>query len=429
MAEEDFASQLREIGGSFRAALDNVRHRPIEAWTERSLYLLSMEARTLERFLDAHGAQANRTFYPLRKSLAMVLWLSQALSCFVHLEGRLGVYPTADPSWTHEELPKRLRGAVQGLGMILGKSMEVLVEKWVKAGCEWEDGAETQTFVVPPATHILAANRVHRSDHDADAEAESPALRLAGRFLHFSASWHRKVREGLSDPAAQVEFAKNYCRERTTRSFQARAHNWQSDYDSLIRNGSAEAEDERLLCLRGSMSQALHLLEASTALAHLYERHRPPAAPRPGEEESFSISNFLRSNAFLGHWIRDCVVLAFRCLEIAVPLAEGVVKDYGKTGSVALSMPEGVQWHARPLSLVVGIVLHYGVPVTMRIEDQDAPANSLIQMLLVAGAHPEAKTTTFVGDTRALEDLKLLFQARLGEDGIDKLPQELAYLT
>lgn len=429
MTEEEFAAKVSESGASFQAALEQVLGRPIEEWTERSLYLLSLEARTMERLLDAHGAQANRAFHPLRKAMAMVLWLSQAISCLIHLQGRLRVYPTATPDWRDDALPAQLSDAVEGLGGLLVRTMEVLKTKWVSSGCEWGEVVENHLFMAPPATRILAADRAHRDDREAQADPGSPVPRLAGRFLRFAESWHRKARGGLGDPAAQLAFAKNFCRERTTRSFQARAHNWQSDYDSLIRGGAEEEEDRRLLCLRGSMSQTLHLLEASTALAHLFERHRPGADPAPGEEESFSICNFLRENTFLKHWIEDGVLLAYRCLEVAVPLAEDIVKDYCEIGSVTLNLPDEVQWHARPLSLVVGISLHHGVPVTMVVEGKEAPANSLIQMLLLVGAHPDARSVNFQGDVDALKDLELLFLAKLGEEGVEMLPPELGYLT
>ncbi|MGB0951923.1 MAG: hypothetical protein ACPG31_01740 [Planctomycetota bacterium] len=429
MGEEEFAVQLAETGSSFRAAVEKLRQRPITEWTERSLYLLSLEARTLERFLDAHGAQGNNTFYPVRKSLAMCLWLSQALSCLVHLQGRLRVYPTANQEWTETTLPGQLHETVNGLGQLLEQSLKTLVTQWVKSGSEWNEVHDTHLFMVPPATRILAADRRHQEDRESSEEGGSPIPRLAGRFLDFAASWHRKAKSGLADPAAQLEFAKDYCRERTTRSFQARAHNWQSDYDSMIRGSQKEEEDPRLLCLRGAMSQSLHLLEASTALAHLYERHRPKAQPQSGEEEGFAICNFLRGHAFLKLWIQGCVVRAHQCLEQAAETASAIVRDYCEISSMSLTLPEGVQWHARPLTLVVGVVIHHGVPVTMEIEGQEAPANSLIQMLLLVGAHPDSREVTFRGDVRALTDLEHLFEAKLGEEGLEEFPGELAYLS
>lgn len=429
MSEEEFAQRLSETGSSFQAAVEKIRQRPIMEWTERSLYLLSLEARTLERFLDAHGAQGNTTFYPLRKSVAMCLWLSQALSCLVHLQGRLRVYPSANQEWTEKTLPKQLEATVVGLGRLLEKSLETLLQQWVRTGSAWGEVLDTHLFMVPPATRILAADRRHQEDQEGKEGDDSPIPRLAGRFLDFASSWHRKAKSGLQDPAAQLDFAKTYCRERTTRSFQARAHNWQSDYDSLIRGSQKEDDDPRLLCLRGAMSQTLHLLEASTALAHLYERHRPKAQPHPGEEEGFSICNFLREHAFLKLWIQDCVVLAHTCLEQASEVARGVVNDYCEISSVCLTLPDGVQWHARPLSLVVGIVLHHGVPVVLDVNGKEAPANSLIQMLLLVGANPKERQATFRGDVRALSDLEHLFKAKLGEEGLEQLPGELAYLS
>ena len=47
---------------------------------------------------------------------------------------------------------------------------------------------------------------------------------------------------------------------------------------------------------------------------------------------------------------------------------------------------------------------------------------------MAAGANAGARKITFEGDRLPLEDLAVLFQHRLGEDGLDGLPDRLAYL-
>ena len=49
-------------------------------------------------------------------------------------------------------------------------------------------------------------------------------------------------------------------------------------------------------------------------------------------------------------------------------------------------------------------------------------------MMVTVGSAPEARRFRFRGDERPLRDIALLFQHALGEDGLDRLPQELAYL-
>jgi hypothetical protein len=50
-------------------------------------------------------------------------------------------------------------------------------------------------------------------------------------------------------------------------------------------------------------------------------------------------------------------------------------------------------------------------------------------VLICAGSNPEARTCRFRGDARPLRDLRRLFEARLGEEGLDALPAELGYLA
>ena len=48
--------------------------------------------------------------------------------------------------------------------------------------------------------------------------------------------------------------------------------------------------------------------------------------------------------------------------------------------------------------------------------------------MILAGSNPDVRTLEFRGDTHPLEDLRLLFEAGLGEWGMDRLPDALSYL-
>ena len=57
-----------------------------------------------------------------------------------------------------------------------------------------------------------------------------------------------------------------------------------------------------------------------------------------------------------------------------------------------------------------------------------ANAGSILEVMILAGSNPEVRILDFRGDTRPLEDLRLLFEAGLGEWGMDRLPEALDYL-
>ncbi len=48
--------------------------------------------------------------------------------------------------------------------------------------------------------------------------------------------------------------------------------------------------------------------------------------------------------------------------------------------------------------------------------------------MIAAGSHVEARRYTFRGDENPLGDIARLFESALGEEGIDKLPDQLSYL-
>ncbi len=423
MREEEFAPWLSRAGGSMVVAAKLLLQDEPSQWVERRLSFLAEEASTVERFLDGHGARENQCFYPIRKGVACTLWLSRALASLVHLRGRLQVYPTADSTWTEEQLPRCLAATVDELGFILIKVLQHLEEQWVKAGCEWSGRPPQGSQEERPPSRVLVANR-SGAEIQPEGREDSLAARLASRYLRILQSWSEDASTIPEGAEAQKSFVESFCRERITRAFQTRVHSWQSDYDSQIRGSLDEQCHPEWGCLRGAMSQALHLLEATTALAHLFERHRPGMEFDPDGE----LGSFLEDPPFLQAFLKGCVAPARRCLKVAEGCAEKILQSLTERTYKDLEVPKGVQLHARPLSLIVATVLHYGLPVTMGIEGEEAQADSLIRLLLLAGSHPDARTVRFEGDSRVLSDLEALFAGRLGEDGVDKLSSQLHYL-
>ena len=84
--------------------------------------------------------------------------------------------------------------------------------------------------------------------------------------------------------------------------------------------------------------------------------------------------------------------------------------------------------HARPLSLIVSIVRHHGTAVDLVIDGESSVANSIMGLILFVGRHTGAQEVRFRGDRRPLEDLRLLFEHGLGENGMDHFPEQLWYL-
>lgn len=427
LTEAQFSEALSGEGVEFIQELQFLRTQGADGWIERRLYSMYRKSTDLETFLDDHGAQANQTFYRIRELVAGARWLSLACSCLVHLRSRIYVYPPSDEEWANTALPEHLQEAISGFGKDLLKCLETLSEEWVRAGLKMPEQAPLLASSPAGPTFVLPANRLPEADERAEAGQKDslPAARLVGRVIRTIENWAPIHSVATGNSMERRAFMEELCNEVTARDFESRVHNLQSEYDSTIRGSSDETEQPALLQLRGAISQCLHLLEAVTALTHLYERHqvhqRHPATRRV-------LARVLDWETYLTSLIDHCLRPALISLEHSKEVASILIEDLTTKAFRDVEIPNGVTLHARPLSLIVGVVHHYGLPIEIEIRDEKASAASMMSMLVLCGSHLDAKSVRFHGDPSVLDDLQALFEARLGEDGIDALPGSLKYL-
>ena len=372
LAEDSFAEALQVQGGELLARAGAIRGEPDGPWPERVLYALFRSATDLETFLDDHGARRNATFCRLREAVARVRWTALAASALVHLENRLPSYPPAEPEWVSRRLAPAVQETVRRVGRLLARTTESLFQQWDACGARVQVGEALQ--------------------------------------------------EELQGREALQGFMERYCTERIARTFEARAHNLQSEFDSTISGGPEIQAHPDLAVLRGAVSQCLHLLEAVTSLTHLYERHfvyeRDPATRKDFE-------GIVGLDEVLDIIANSCAKMAYESLNRARPVAEGLLRDLLRPTVREFTLPQGVQLHARPVSLVVAVVGHHGTPVQMEIGGETANAASIMSLLVLAGSHPDARSVKFRGSQEVLDDLAALFDSGLGEKGLESLPDHL----
>lgn len=418
VGEQAFARHLGDSTRAFQTSVAAVLASPPARWTERTLYALYQQATDCETRLDDHGAKRNAVFHELREAVARLRWLSLAASAFAHLTTRLPTYPAPHVETLRADLGLHLAGLVERLGGMVGLAAQALAKQWVACGVDWVPGS-------PEATEEARARAMLPADRPLGGEIEesgSEAARFVGRFLRLTESWaveSRVPRRGLVELTAYME---RYCTEAIARRAEANAHNLQSDFDTHLR-GSPELEQHPdLLLLRSGVSQCFHLLEAVTALSHLYERHwlhEKDRAYRRGFQEISPLEGFLDLI------VNGCVIRAYRCLADLVPIAETLLFAIARPTERRLAIPRGVHLHARPLSLIVAVVNHHKTPVQMWIGEKSANAASIMSLLILAGSAGEVREVLFRGSEEVLEDLELLFAAHLGENGLDALPKAL----
>ena len=122
------------------------------------------------------------------------------------------------------------------------------------------------------------------------------------------------------------------------------------------------------------------------------------------------------------------IAWATKFMDLGRPLAEELLPSYTNVQELEVVLPDDLMLHARPASLIVGIVNHHGTPVEMELEGRTCNAGSILDLMVTVGSHPEARRFVFRGDEKPLRDVRLLFEHGLGEGGLDGLPADLDYL-
>jgi phosphotransferase system HPr (HPr) family protein len=392
-------------------------------WPKKAYVALVQETNELESFLDDHGARNNRRFSFFTELVASIRWFGMAGHALHHLQTRFPDYGVPKETGEREEFLAGLRAC---RAFVSGSTLNLLraLEEEARA-LGLTSPADRLDLAQIPET--AARRRLPRNvDEAADLVDEAQKIaEVASKYLKAADLLRSLDLRPLGDPEALRRFVERHCNEEKARVYEATIHNIQSKYDTHIKSTALEAKDDRLLGLRGHVSIALHLLEIVTYLVHFYERHENDIR---SESAKARIAALVDKNAVLRQAVDFALASAARFLERGRPFAEGVLPHYTKIRTLETALPDGVYLHARPASLIVSIVNHYGTPVEMEIEGNRCNAGSILQVMILAGSHADARVVRFQGDEKPLQDIRRLFEARLGEGGLEDLPRELDYL-
>ena len=422
-SREDFLPLLAAQAGDLPLLANGLMESNPEQWTQRQLHHLYGGTTDLEAFLDAHQARQNKAFFRIREIVALVRWLAAGTIPLLHLHSRLHLYSVPRVEWAKNELSPELRKAALELGEIIGKTLQGLRDEWVRCELAWPDGAlRMDSLGQGKRAKTLPKDRVSAAP---EREWDSAGARLAGTFLTLAEGVAPFLAHPRPDAVQIREFMQRFCTEEMARKAEARIHSFQSSYDTHVAGSAEEENHPSLETLRGLGSMALHFSEMVTALTHLYERHdfydrqgesRQVFRAMVGEDKICSI--------IVNYGIKN----GWECMNEGIPIAKELISALTLQGEVELELPEGVQLHARPLSLFAHIAQKHGTPLTMVLGGESANAASIMQMLILAGSHTKYRKVTFVGDQAPLKDIQSLFEARLGEDGMEDFPTHLGYL-
>lgn len=420
--EDEFRELLvrpvRDFLSSFRAPGANDPAR----WKKRAFSLLATRAHALESFLDDHDARHNKRYGFLVELVASLRGFATIGDILWHVRIRMPRYRLKLPVSDLEKLQLSMADGAVLVHQAVQHLLHAVAEEAVQLGVPVPDQAEPpqdsgEEFVRRYLPHDLEAE---------EANDEETVAAILSRYMELSSRLQRAENLRPKDELeALAGFVRNTYDETEARALETIVHNVQSAYDTHVKMTEIERANPGLRAFRGHVSLGLHLLEIGTLLVHFYERHESQIQHRAAKERIASLIDrklVLHHAVFFALYHASTVLLAVR------PLVSELLGRFVQQDQIELVLPEGGILHARPLSLIVSVVRHHGTAVDMVIGDQSTSANSIMGLIVFAGRHPDVRSIKFRGDRRPLEDLRLLFENGLGEDGTDHFPEEISYL-
>ncbi|MBL8863610.1 MAG: HPr family phosphocarrier protein [Planctomycetes bacterium] len=391
-------------------------------WSRRHFFQLASEADAVEAFLDDFGARHNRAFAYLRELVASLRGFALAGYSIAHLAVRVDGYPNVLSVGESAASGDSIRRAQA----YLVKTVRVLLAEVRKEsealGMELPDEAFPEDRWVADGPRRKLARNMGQGDVESD---EQKTAEIASKFVEAAAAFESIGIRRLANEHERDAWLQRHLSEERARSLEAAVHNLQSAYDTWVKGTSIEAADGRLPKLRGHASASLHILEAVTQLTHFVERHE-----RIGREDGIGrrIAALVLKSEAQDITLNHLLVHAGVYLRRGRAIAEDLLPSYTNVQEIEVVLRDDLMLHARPAALIVGVVQRYGTPVEFEADGHRCNAGSILEMMVTAGSVPDARRFRFRGDERPLSDISLLFAHGLGEDGLDRLPGELAYL-
>lgn len=421
--EKDFAALLAVRALPFLGLARVLLGAGEASWIKRDYFQLHTEADDLESFLDDYGARYNRTYNYLTELTASIRGFALTGLTLEHLARRLEGYGVL-PELEGVERPLARAELERGREFVR-HSLTVLIEAFAREARE--RGVPTsQGNPAPVDPDFVQRFRLPRNVGQEELENEQQHIaEVASKYLQAANMLRDAGIRRLHDEAEREAFLTDRCSEELARVYEATVHNLQSAYDTHIKNTTLEARDDRLARLRGFVSCSLHLLEAVTQLTHFVERHESGLRSEAAERR---LSELVDRGEVVDVTLNALLYWAHRFMEQGRSIAEELLPSYTNVQELEVEVEAGVSLHARPAALIVAIVNHHGTPVEMTVAGSTCHAGSILELMIAVGSHPDERRYCFRGDEHPLRDIRLLFEAGLGEHGLQALPPELSYL-
>ncbi len=424
ISEVAFLPLVEEAAAGLLALREEVRHGESREWQRRFVSRLLKEVHHLRSVLNDYEAQENRLFGYFTELVAGIRGFGTVVYILKHLKERFVRSPLKGSLGFEAEFCAETQATLHFCGSTLRSLFAALTEECGRLGIRLPE-VEPSDKVNGPAPLSIRQHLPHNLDEEEiGGEGEKVAQVAAGflRCVEFYESFRPRRIEGLAELR---EFVLGRLDEERARRLESQMHAIQSKYDTYIQYTKSEAADPDLKRLRGIISLSLHLLEITTHLVHFYERHENDIRSAEAKERLAAVVD---KAGVLDRAVNFSFRGAGWFLAEGRAICERLIPAYTSIREVSFTIPDDIRLHIRPAALIAAIVGHHGTPVKMRMGGNECDAESVTEVIFLAGSNPEAKEVVFKGDTRPLEDLKVLFEHGLRDHEHSRLSGLLPYL-
>lgn len=396
-------------------------------FTKKLYSELIASSQVLEDFLDFHGAKNNNNWNYYRELSAAVRHLSLAGYSQKHIANRIVFYDLADT----RDFEKEGETTHTFIRSTLMKMSPVIIHEADRLKIPVPNhGFDALKFPSIATNEMLAFNI---DDNDKDQQ-KTNIVKIASEFLRIARNLDQFV---FYEPLTSKEIltiVPEKVNETEIRQFEMLVHNLQSSFDTYVIHGGYRLGNRKLKQLRGYFSVVFHLLQIIGRLLHFYERHLLKAGYKniyTAVQEK--LSNLVDPAILLDRTINYGLYYVCHFLTSGQELAREILNENIERATISMGIPQKLGFHARPSLLVAKIVQHYGGQVEMCVGADRFDASSVLDIQWAGGMIQKEKieAVTFEGDSRALNDIKILATVNYGEDSMGKgvpLPRELSYL-
>jgi phosphotransferase system HPr-like phosphotransfer protein len=384
------------------------------------------ESEELESFLDDHCARDNKNWYFFVEIVACIRNLSKVAFILKHILYRYLAYEL------YEDEAEKFFQETKKASMFIDKTILSLYQEMrresKRLGMVMPKGRLKEDFF----SEIYPQKRLpYTMNEEEGFTAQKIVAGIATQYHRVIEKWEFfQWNFGKVQLGALKDMIPDAINEERSREVITLIHNLESSYDHYIKRTPLESQDEGLKRFRGYISLPLHLVDAINWLSHMYQRHIHTAIQRGG---SSGISHIINTTRILDIMVNFALFYANRYLQTGKGLADDILGRYIKIGTCELRVPQKLGFHLRPATLVARIAAYYGTRLCLMVDGQEYDASSVLSITMAGGliSRKGHRKVVFVGDERALRDLKRLSEFNYGEDERGNriaLPPDLSHL-